>query len=237
MGGSLTGPVAPLPPGDSSVVENGSLGACLDGMLGTPGRCPVSFGRGAGSFLRSAFNGGRLDPPMGGRGGALAGPIVLAIGGRGLVVSNGGEAELVPSPVPSVPSIGEADFFGIGFPLRGPFPLSSGMDVSCWFMGVSRLGIIAPGRGYWTPALPGSLPRARPACTARPAPRRGRRTERVSTRDGASPDTTGRDGSPYTWVKQRIIFKTEKFCINYIAVELNSQEQIHLEYTKLGIES
>ena len=66
VGGSLTGPVAPLPPGDSSVVENGSLGACLDGMLGTPGCCPVSFGRGAGSFLRSAFNGGRLDPPMGG---------------------------------------------------------------------------------------------------------------------------------------------------------------------------
>ena len=96
VGGAL---VMAEPPGDSSVVENGSLGACLDGMLGTPGRCPVSFGRGAGSFLRSAFNGGRLDPPMGGMGGALAGPIVLAIGGRGLVVSNGGEAELVPSPV------------------------------------------------------------------------------------------------------------------------------------------
>jgi hypothetical protein len=170
-------------------------------------RTPVSFGRGAGcSFLRSGLSGGRLDPPMRGRGGALsADPTVLTIGGRGLVVSNGGEgAEPVPppSPVPSVPSItgiGEADFLGIGFPLRGPFPLSSGMDVSCWFMGVSRRGIMAPGRGCWPapPALPGSLPRARPACTARPAPRRGRRTERVSTRDGASPDTAGRDGSPY----------------------------------------
>ena len=133
---------------------------------------------------------------MGGRGGGLAVP---AIGGRGLVVSKGGEgAELrpSPSPVPSVPSNGEADFFGIGFPLSGPFPLSSGMDVSCWLSGASRRGIMAPGRGCWPPALPGSLPRARPACTARPAPRRGRRTERVSTRDGASPDTAGRDGSP-----------------------------------------
>ena len=169
-------------------------------MLGTPGRCAVSFGRGVGSFLRSELSGGRLDPPIAGRGGALAMP---AIGGRGLVVSNGGEgAEVVPppSPVPSVSSKGEADFFGIGLPLRGPFPLSSGMDVSCWFSGASRLGIIAPGRGCWPPApsLPGSLPRARPACTARPAPRKGRRTERVSTRDGASPDTAGRDGSPYT---------------------------------------
>ena len=169
-------------------------------MLGIPGRCPVSFGRGAGcSFLRSGLSGGRLDPPMEGRG---AGPAVLAIGGRGLVVSNGGEgAELVPSPppVPSGSSNGEADFFGMGFPLRGPFPLSSGIDVSCWFMGASRRGIMAPGRGC-CPAppveVPGSLPRARPACAARLAPRRGRRTERVSTRDGASPDTVGRDGSP-----------------------------------------
>ena len=70
------------------------------------------------------------------------------------------------------------------------------MDDSCWFMGASRLGIIVPGRGCWTPAFPGSLPRAQPACTARPAPRRGQRTERVSTRDGASPGTAGRDGSP-----------------------------------------
>ena len=168
-------------------------------MLGIPGRCPVSFGRGAGcSFLRSGLSGGRLDPLIGGRG---AGLVVPAIGGRGLVVSNGGEgAELGPSPpVPSVSSNGEADFFGMGFPLRGPFPLSSGMDVSCWLMGASRRGIMAPGRGCWPapPAeVPGSLPRARPACAARPAPRRGRRTERVSTRDGASPDTAGRDGSP-----------------------------------------
>ena len=56
VGGSLTGPVAPLPPGDSSVVENGSLGAFLDGMLGTPGRCPVSFGKGTGT-LTSSTNG------------------------------------------------------------------------------------------------------------------------------------------------------------------------------------
>ena len=142
-----------------------------------------------------ALSGGRLEAPMGGMGATEGRPILPAIGGRGLVVSKGGEAPSPPFPsTPSPSSNSETIFFGMGFPPSGPLPLSSGIEVSD-LRGVSVRGNIAPGRGCWILELPGSLPSARPAWTARPAPFSGRRTERVSTSDGDSPDTAS-GGSP-----------------------------------------
>ena len=128
------------------------MGACLDGMPGRSGRV-VSLGKGVGSFLMLELSGGRLEPPMGGSG-ALEGlpMLLLAKGSSGRVVSKGGEAELLPSPLApstpsfSLPSVPGINFFGIGFPPRGPLPLSSGIEVK-GFSGVRRRGIIAPGRG------------------------------------------------------------------------------------------
>ena len=151
-------------------LEKGSLGACLDGMLGTPRRGLI-IGRGAGNFLMSELSGGRLDP-IAGSGAGLEVP-TPPIGGSGLVVSKGGEAELavLASVAPSTassrsfsPSVvaDVTSFFGKGFPPRGPLPFSSVMD-DRGFSGVSRRGIITPGRGCWAPEVPGSLPRARPA--------------------------------------------------------------------------
>ena len=151
-------------------LEKGSLGTCLDGMLATPGRGLI-IGRGAGNFLTLELSGGRLDP-IAGSGAGLKVP-TPPIGGSGLVVSKGGEAELAvpPSVATSTdsscsfsPSVvaGVTSFFVKGFPPRGPLPFSSVMDVR-GFSGVSRRGIITPGRGCWAPEVPGSLPRARPA--------------------------------------------------------------------------
>ena len=157
---------------DVESLEKGSLGACLDGMLGTPGRGLI-IGRGAGNFLISELSAGRLDPIAGS--GAGLEVLIPPIGGSGLVVSKGGEDELAvpPSGAPSTaspcsfsPSIvadaGVISFFWKGFPPRGPLPFSSGMDIK-EFIGVSCRGIITPGRGCWAPDVPGSLPRARPA--------------------------------------------------------------------------
>ena len=162
MAGRVGGSLVAVGTGEARVgvsLEKGSLGACLEGMLGTPGRW-VSNGRGVGSFLIPGASG---DAPMEGRGAADGPPIPPLIGGSGLVISNGGEADVavspsVPSPSPPVVA-GVINFFGNGLPPSGPLPLSSGMEVK----GVRRRGIIAPGRGCCVPEAPGSLPRARPA--------------------------------------------------------------------------